>query len=321
MPGARGLDNPETCACSPHRAIDAGINFIDAADVYSNGQAEIITGHALKNPKVPREEVIVATKVFSETGAKGPNARGLSRHHIMDGVKASLKHLQLDHIDLHQVHGFDPATPIEETVRALDNLVQHGHVRHVGVANWTAWQIMKALGIADRHGLERFQSLQAHSTLATRDLEREIVPALQGESLGLMVWSPLSGELLSGKYRREGDADKGDRRAAFDFPPVNKDHAFDGIDAMRGIAGKREVSVAQIALAWLLHPSVVTSVIIGAKRLDQLDDDIAAASLELDKDELAALDKVSALPDAYPTWMLERQGEYRRRQLASSGKR
>ncbi len=302
------------------RAIEAGINFIDTADVYSNGQAEIITGQALKNLKVSREEVIVATKVFGETGDKGPNARGLSRHHIIDGVKASLKRLQLDHIDLYQVHGFDPATPIEETMRALDNLVQHGHVRYIGVSNWAAWQIMKALGIADRHGLERFQSLQAHYTIATRDLEREIVPALQNESIGLMVWSPLSGGLLSGKYQRGGETDKGDRRAAFDFPPVNKDHAFDCIDAMRIIADKRKVSVAQIALAWLLHQSVVTSVIIGAKRLDQLDDNLAASEVELDHDELASLDKISALSKTYPTWMLERQGEYRRKQLGSSGK-
>ncbi|MEO8809366.1 MAG: aldo/keto reductase [Rhodanobacter sp.] len=303
------------------RAIDAGINFIDTADVYSNGQAETITGQALKNLKVPREKVVVATKVFGETAAKGPNARGLSRHHILDGVKASLKRLQLDHIDLYQVHGFDPATPIEETVRALDNLVQHGHVRYVGVSNWAAWQIMKALGIADRYGLERFQSLQAHYTVATRDLEREILPALQSEKIGLMVWSPLSGGLLSGKYHREGDADKGNRRAVFDFPPVDKDHAFDCIDVMRGIADKRKVSVAQIALAWLLHQPAVTSVIIGAKRLDQLDDNIAATRIELEKDELAALDEVSSLPETYPTWMLERQGEYRRKQLASASRR
>ena len=302
------------------RAIDAGINFIDTADVYSNGQAEIITGQALKNLKVPREEVIVATKVFGETGDKGPNARGLSRHHVMDGVKGSLKRLQLDHIDLYQVHGFDPATPIEETVRALDILVQHGHVRYVGVSNWAAWQIMKALGIADHHGLERFQSLQAHYTIASRDLEREIVPALHSEKIGLMVWSPLSGGLLSGKYHREGEVEKGSRRAAFDFPPVNKDRAFDCIDVMRGIADKRKVSVAQIAIAWLLHQPAVTSVIIGAKRMDQLDDNIAATKITLDKNEMAALDKVSILPEEYPTWMFERQGEYRRKQLASASK-
>jgi aryl-alcohol dehydrogenase-like predicted oxidoreductase len=303
------------------RALDAGINFIDTADVYSNGQAEVITGQALKNLKVPREEVLVATKVFGETGAKGPNARGLSRSHIVDGVKASLKRLQLDYIDLYQVHGFDPATPIEETVRALDHLVQHGQVRYVGVSNWAAWQIVKALGIADRHGLARFQSLQAHYTIAARDLEREIIPALRSESLGLMVWSPLAGGLLSGKYQRDGKAEQDSRRSSFDFPPVNKDRAFACIDVMRGIADQHKVSVAQIALAWLLHQPAVTSVIIGVKRLDQLDDDIAATAVRLDDAELAALDQVSKLPDEYPGWMFERQGAFRRKQLEESRKR
>ncbi|HEV7122307.1 MAG TPA: aldo/keto reductase, partial [Rhodanobacter sp.] len=303
------------------RALDSGINFIDTADVYSNGQAEVITGQALKNLKVPREEVVVATKVFGETGEKGPNARGLSRHHIIDGVKASLKRLQLDYIDLYQVHGFDPATPIEETVRALDHLVQHGHVRYVGVSNWAAWQIVKAVGIADRYGLARFQSLQAHYTVASRDLEREIIPALHSESLGLMVWSPLAGGLLSGKYKRDGEAEKGSRRSSFDFPPVNKDRAFACIDVMRGMADKRKVSVAQIALAWLLHQPAVTSVIIGVKRMDQLDDDIAATAVRLDDEELAALDEVSKLPTEYPGWMFERQGVFRRKQLEESRNR
>ena len=302
------------------RAIAAGINFIDTADVYSGGQAEVITGQALKNLKVPRQEVVVATKVFGETGAGGVNSRGLSRHHIMDGVKASLKRLQLDHIDLYQVHGFDPATPIEETVRALDNLVQHGHVRYVGVSNWAAWQIMKARGIAERHGLAPFQSLQAYYTLAGRDLEREIVPALHSEQMGLMVWSPLAGGLLSGKYGRDVQAQQDSRRASFDFPPVNRERAYDCIDVMRGMADKRGVSVAQIALAWLLHQRVVTSVIVGARRLDQLDDNIASSALALSADELHALDQVSALPSEYPGWMLERQGERRREQLAETAR-
>ena len=301
------------------RALEAGINFIDTADVYSNGQAEVITGQALKNLQVAREEVVVATKVFGETGKKGPNARGLSRHHIIDGVQASLKRLQLDYIDLYQVHGFDPATPIEETVRALDYLVQHGHIRYVGVSNWAAWQIVKALGIADHYGLARFQSLQAHYTIATRDLEREIIPALRSESVGLMVWSPLAGGLLSGKYERDGKAAEGSRRSLFDFPPVNKDRAFACIDVMRIIADKRQVSVAQIALAWLLHQPAVTSVIIGVKRIDQLDDDISATAVRLDDDELAALAEVSQLPDEYPGWMFERQGAFRRQQLQESG--
>jgi aryl-alcohol dehydrogenase-like predicted oxidoreductase len=242
----------------------------------------------------------------------------MSRYHIMDGVKASLKRLQLDHIDLYQIHGFDPATPIEETVRALDNLVQHGHVRYVGVSNWAAWQIMKALGISERLGLARFESLQAYYTVAGRDLERELVPLLKSESVGLMVWSPLAGGLLSGKYGRDVKAEAGSRRTTFDFPPVNVERAYDCIDVMRGIAQAKGVSVAQIALAWLLHQAAVTSVIIGAKRAEQLDDNIAATAIALSGEELAALDKVSTLPAEYPGWMLERQGGPRHRQLAES---
>ena len=288
------------------RAIDAGINFIDTADVYAEGLSEQITGQALRNLKIPRENVVIATKAYGPTGP-GANSRGASRVHILDAIKASLKRLQVDHVDLYQIHGFDPATPIEETVRALDTLVQHGHVRYVGVSNWAAWQIMKALGIAERLGLARFETLQAYYTVAGRDLEREIVPMLQSETLGLMVWSPLAGGLLSGKYSRQGEAKEG-RRAAFDFPPVDRERAFECIDAMAPMAEKRGVSVAQIALAWLLHQKVVSSVIIGAKRLDQLDDNIAAASVELTSEELEALGKVSELPPEYPGWMFKQQG-------------
>ncbi|KGD95201.1 aldo/keto reductase [Achromobacter sp. RTa] len=299
------------------RALDAGVNFIDTADVYSEGRSEIITGQALRDLKVAREDVVIATKVFGQTGA-GVNARGNSRVHIMDGIKKSLSRLQLDYIDLYQIHGFDPATPVEETIRALDNLVQHGHVRYVGVSNWAAWQIMKALGIAERLGLARFESLQAYYTIAGRDLEREIAPMLQSEGVGLMVWSPLAGGLLSGKYRRGGKAEEGSRRAMFDFPPVDQDRAYDSIEALRRIADARGVSVAQVALAWLLHQRVVTSVIIGAKRVDQLDDNLAAAGIRLTDEELAALDEVSALPPEYPGWMHVRQGEYRRKQLSEA---
>jgi aryl-alcohol dehydrogenase-like predicted oxidoreductase len=300
------------------RALDAGINFIDTADVYSEGLSEIISGQALRDLNIPREDVVIATKVFGPTGA-GVNARGNSRVHILDGVKKSLSRLQLDHIDLYQIHGFDPATPIEETLRALDTLVQHGHVRYIGVSNWAAWQIMKALGISERLGLARFESLQAYYTVAGRDLERELVPMLQSEGVGLMVWSPLAGGLLSGKYGRDGEAEAGSRRVAFDFPPVNRERAYDSIDALRLIADARGVSVAQVALAWLLHQQVVTSVIIGAKRVDQLEDNLAATDIRLTQDELAALDKVSALPPEYPGWMHVRQGEFRRKQLAESG--
>lgn len=297
------------------RALDAGINFIDTADVYSGGRSEEITGQALKNLKVPRENVVVATKVFGETGTAGVNSRGSSRFHIIQSVKASLKRLQLDHIDLYQLHGFDPATPMEETLYALDTLVQHGHVRYIGVSNWAAWQIAKALGISERLGLARFASLQAYYTIAGRDLERELVPMMQSENVGLMVWSPLAGGLLSGKYSRDGKAEAGGRRVEFDFPPVNKDRAFDCVDVMRTIADSKGVSVAQIALAWLLHQQAVTSVIIGAKRPEQLDDNLAATTVQLSDEELKQLDAVSALPREYPGWMLERQGEYRRNQL------
>ncbi len=296
------------------QAIDAGINFIDTADVYSGGASEQITGQALRNLKVPRENVVIATKVFGETGP-GANSRGTSRGHILDGVKASLKRLQLDHIDLYQVHGFDPATPVEETVRALDLLVRQGHVRYVGVSNWAAWQIVKALGIAERLGLSRFESLQAYYTIAGRDLERELIPMLRSEGVGLMVWSPLAGGLLSGKYGRDASAEAGSRRTTFDFPPVDRERAYGCIDAMRPIAEARGVSVAQVALAWLLHQPQVTSVIVGAKRPEQLADNLAATQLTLTPAELATLDDASRLPAEYPGWMLERQGEFRRKQL------
>ena len=301
------------------QSIDAGINFIDTADVYAGGVSEQITGQALKNLKIARDDVVVATKVFGETGS-GANARGLTRSHILDGVKASLKRLQLDHIDLYQVHGFDPATPIDETLRALDQLVRHGHVRYIGVSNWAAWQIAKALGISERLGLARFESLQAHYTVASRDLERELIPMLRSEGVGLMVWSPLAGGLLSGKYGREQQAEAGSRRIAFDFPPVDKERAWDCIDVMRPIAQAHGVSVAQVALGWLLHQPQVTSVIVGAKRPDQLADNIAATSVKLSAQELQQIDQASRLPPEYPGWMFERQGETRRKQLDPSSR-
>jgi aryl-alcohol dehydrogenase-like predicted oxidoreductase len=300
------------------RSIDAGINFLDTADVYAEGVSEQITGQALRNLKIPRASVVIATKVFGQTGP-GVNERGNSRLHIMDAVKASLQRLQLDHIDLYQIHGFDPATPIEETVHALDTLVQHGHVRYVGVSNWAAWQIVKALGIAQRDGLARFESLQAYYTLAGRDLEREIVPMLRSEQVGLLVWSPLAGGLLSGKYPRDQEKSADARRTTFDFPPVDRDRAYACIDAMQPIAERHGVSVARIALAWLLHQKVVTSIIIGARRMEQLEDNIAATQVELSADDLDVLDKVSVLPKEYPGWMFEMQGA-RMKHLAQPGR-
>jgi aryl-alcohol dehydrogenase-like predicted oxidoreductase len=288
------------------RALDAGVNFIDTADVYSEGLSEEITGRAIKNSGRRRSDVVLATKAFGSVGS-GVNDRGASRGHIMDAVKASLKRLGTDYIDLYQIHGFDPVTPIEETLRALDDLVRQGHIRYIGVSNWAAWTVVKALGLSDRHGLTRFATLQAYYSIAGRDLEREIAPMLEAEKLGLMVWSPLAGGLLSGKFDRDGNGPEGSRRVSFDFPPVNRDRAFDCVDVMREIGHARGVSVARVALAWLLRRPFVMSVIVGAKTVEQLDDNLAATDLRLSAEELQRLDTVSALPPEYPGWMIARQ--------------
>ena len=288
------------------RALAAGVNFIDTADVYSEGYSEILLGQALRDLSVKREDVIVATKVRGRTGP-GPNAVGLSRGHIMDQVAGSLKRLQLDYIDLYQIHGFDAVTPIEETLRARDDLVSRGLVRTIGCSNMAAWQIMKALGISSAKGYARFETVQAYYTIAGRELEREIVPLVEDQGLGVMVWSPLAGGLLSGKFTRQGSTANDARRQVFDFPPVNRERAYDIVDAMAPIAEAHGVSVAQIALAWLLQRPGVMSVIIGAKTIAQLDDNLAAVKVTLTADEVAALDKASALTPEYPGWMLERQ--------------
>ena len=291
-------------------ALDAGINFIDTANVYAGGLSEQILGQSLRNLGVARGEVVIATKVLGRMG-KGPNAAGASRGHIMDQVKASLKRLQLDHVDLYQIHGVDRDTPIEETVETLDMLVRQGLIRYYGFSNWAAWQVAKAVGIAERRGLVRPVSIQSYYTIAGRDLEREIVPMMASEGIGLMVWSPLAGGLLSGKYHRGQESEGEGRRASFDFPPVDRGRAYDIIDVLREMAGAKKASVAQLALAWLLHQKPVTSVILGAKRIDQLKDNLAAVDVEFTKDELIRLDKVSALPPEYPGWMIERQSGYR----------
>ncbi len=285
-------------------ALDAGINFIDTANVYASGASERILGQSLRNLGVARDEVVIATKVFGPMG-EGPNARGASRGHILTQARASLERLGLDYIDLYQIHGFDAGTPIVETLEALNTLVSQGLVRYIGLSNWAAWQVVKAVGLAEARQLAPILSLQAYYSLAGRDLERDIVPMLKSERVGLMVWSPLAGGLLSGKYDRSGKGDG--RREGFDFPPVDQDRAFAAIDVMRDIAGAKDVSVAQIALAWLLHQEVVTSVIVGAKRVDQLADNIHATQVRLSEEELARLDEVTRLPVEYPGWMLELQ--------------
>jgi aryl-alcohol dehydrogenase-like predicted oxidoreductase len=289
------------------RAMASGVNFIDTADVYSAGQSEQMVGAALRNLGVKRSDVVIATKCFGEMG-RGPNDKGASRGHIMDAVKASLDRMQLDHIDLYQIHANDPVTPVEETLRALDDLVSQGLVRYVGCSNWPAWKMMKAHGIADARGYARFETVQAYYSIAGRDLEREVVPMMQDQGMGLMVWSPMAGGLLSGKFTRDGAGPNGARRVTFDFPPVNRDRAWDCVDAMKLIADARGVSVARIALAYVLAKPFVTTVIIGARTNEQLDDNLAAAEIELTADEVASLDAASALPPEYPGWMLERQG-------------
>jgi aryl-alcohol dehydrogenase-like predicted oxidoreductase len=295
-------------------ALDAGINFFDTADVYAEGESERILGKALGSK---RKDVVVASKVRGRMGT-GPNDVGLSRVHIMASIDATLRRLGTDWLDLYQIHGYDPVTPIDETLRALDDVVRSGKVRYLGCSNLAAWHIAKANSLAAAHDWHRFESLQAYYSIAGRDLERELVPVLGDQQMALMVWSPLAGGFLSGKYGRDQQGEAGSRRTAFDFPPVDKERAYDVIDVMREIGAARKVSVAQIALAWLLHQPAVTSVIIGAKKAEQLADNIAATEVSLDAGELARLDDVSRLPAEYPGWMLTRQGEVRHRQMAES---
>src|ERR1700761_2177881 len=284
-------------------SIDAGINFVDTADVYSDGESEKTLGQSIKNLGIARKDLIIATKGFGRVGM-GRNDVGASRGHIMDAVEASLTRLQTDHIDLYQIHGNDSVTPIEETLRALDALVTSGKVRYIGVSNWLAWKIAKALGISEFKNLARFDTLQAYYSIAGRDLERDIVPLLEAEKTGLLVWSPLAGGLLSGKFSRENQNPASSRRSDFDFPIVDKERTWRILDAMTPIAETHNCSPARIALAYVLAKPFVTSVIIGAKRLDQLEDNIAAVDLKLTPDELKQLDEVSALPPEYPGWML-----------------
>jgi aryl-alcohol dehydrogenase-like predicted oxidoreductase len=293
------------------RALEAGVNFFDTADVYSFGESEKLLGQAFKNLGTARKDVVIATKVFGEMGP-GPNDRGASRGHIMDSVRGSLERLQTDHIDLYQIHGNDTVTPIDETLRALDDLVSQGLVRYVGVSNWAAWKIAKALGLSEAKGHARFETLQAYYSIAGRDLERELVPMLTEERLGLMVWSPLAGGLLSGKFGPGSNNPEGSRRTTFDFPPVDKDRAWRCVEAMREVGEAHGASVARVALAWLLAKPAVMSIIIGAKTLEQLEDNLAAADLTLTEDEMRRLDEVSALPAEYPGWMFARQGAARR---------
>ncbi len=291
-------------------ALDAGVNFIDTANVYSEGESELLLGKALARLARPRDSLVVATKVRGKMGG-GVNQTGLSRVHIMASIDASLQRLGLDHVDLFQIHGVDHTTPLEETLDALNDVVRAGKARYLGLSNLPAWMAMKALALQDRHGWARFVSAQMYYSIAGRDIEREIVPLAHDQGLGIMPWSPLAGGLLSGKFDVEASMDSGKvegaRRSQFDFPPVDRSRAATCIKAMRVIAEARGASVARVALAWVLAQPEVASVIIGAKTEAQLADNLAATELTLTVDELAKLDAASALPSEYPGWMVARQ--------------
>jgi aryl-alcohol dehydrogenase-like predicted oxidoreductase len=284
-------------------AIEAGVNFIDTANIYSEGLSEVMIGQAIKNLSINRDDLVLATKVRGSMG-KGENDRGLSKKHIIQQVEGSLKRLGTDYIDLYQIHTIDPLTPIEETIRTLDDLVRSGKIRYFGASNIAAWQLMKGLSYAQYNHLDRFSSLQANYSLDVRDIEREVVPLLQDQKVGLMVWSPLSGGLLTGKYKRDGQKEAG-RLNKFPFPPFHEERAYDVLDVLTPMALQKQVSISQLALAWLLHQPVVSSVIIGATQLHQLQDNLKAVDVVFTDDEMSQLNDVSHLPVEYPANVLE----------------
>jgi aryl-alcohol dehydrogenase-like predicted oxidoreductase len=287
-------------------SLDAGVNFIDTADVYSEGQSEELVGSALAALRRPRDQVVVATKVRGRMGP-GPNQVGLSRAHILAGIDQSLKRLKLEHVDLYQIHGVDQETPIEETVRALDDVVRSGKVRYVGFCNLPAWVAMKALGYADAHDRNRFVSAQMYYSIAGRDIEREVVPLAQDQGLAILPWSPLAGGLLSGKFDPDRKGPEGARRTQFDFPPVDQTRLPGVLRALHEVSTATNISVARVALAWILTRPFVTSVIIGARNRMQLDDNLAASAVKLSPEHVALLDAASALPPEYPAWMVSSQ--------------
>lgn len=295
------------------RAWEAGVNFFDTADVYSYGESEEILGRAIRESDIKRELAVIATKVRSQMSPDGNDVNnvGLSRHHIMAACEASLRRLGTDYIDLYQVHGWDIHTPIEETLSALNDLVRQGKVRYIGCSNWSARHLMKSLSVSEQHDWERFVSLQAYYSLVGRDLEHELLPLCREEGLGVLVWSPLSGGFLTGKYRRDDPTPEGARRSAFDFPPIDEARGFDAVDALDEIARAHDTTIAQVSLAWLLAQPGVTSIIIGANKMSQLEDNLKATEVSLSAEEVERLNQTTAPRVIYPQWMIERQNEGR----------
>jgi aryl-alcohol dehydrogenase-like predicted oxidoreductase len=296
-----GLDRKSATAIVA-ACVEAGVNLIDTADVYGFGESETRVGEALRDLKLKRSEVVIVTKVGLRMGPK-PNEVGLSRAHITASLEASLKRLGTDHVDIYMMHRFDPLTPLEESLRAIDDLVRAGKVRYVGCSNFSAWHVMKGLGISAREALARFEVLESHYSLATRDLEREVVPMLESEQVGLMVWGPLLGGFLTGKYRRDGTGPDGTRLAGKPNAPVDVERVHDIIDVARKVAAGKGVPVGHVALAWLLHRPAVTSVVVGARTAAQIQENLGALEVALAPEDLALLDKASALTPEYPGWM------------------
>jgi len=292
-------------------ALDGGINFFDTADVYCRGQSEQILGRALKDLGVRRDEIVLATKVrsaMSDAAAQGTgdmNNVGLSRKHIIASCEASLKRLGTDHIDLYQIHGWDNLTPLEETMRALDDLVRDGKVRYIGCSNLAAWQVVTANGIAKARGGTPFCSLQAHYSIVSRDLELDLLPMCRHQGVGVMVWSPLSGGFITGKYRRGQDDPEGSRRKTFDFPPIDRERGYDIIDLLDRLAKEKDSTIPRLALSWLLHQDGVSTLIVGAKKLQQLEDNLAAVDVTWTAEELAMVADTTSPPSLYPHWMLK----------------
>ncbi len=285
-------------------ALEGGINFFDTADVYSEGLSEEMLGKALGSR---RKDIILATKVRGRTGS-GPNDVGLSRRHIIENCNASLKRLGTDYIDLYQLHSFDPYTPQEETLRALDDLVRDGKVRYIGASNHTGWQLMKALAISDKQNLEKFVTLQAYYSLIARDLENELVPLCLDQNLGILPWSPLGGGFLTGKYRRGKERPKNARRTDPEnqFLQFDEEKGFDIVDELEKVAKNHNATIAQAALNYLLRKPGVSSVIIGAKTKEQLADNLKSSDWEMTAEEVSKLDELSTPPRVYPYWMLQR---------------
>ncbi len=279
-------------------ALDAGINLFDSADVYAAGESEMLLGKALG---ARRKDVLISTKVGNRFGP-GPNQVGASRVNLMDAIDGSLRRLGTDRIDLLQLHTWDPYSPLEDVLRTLDDVVRAGKVRYLGCSNFFAWQIMKAQSVAAQHGFARFAAVQAYYSLASRDIEREIIPAMQDQGLGLLTWCPLAAGLLTGKFTRTSAPKDSSRRLTMAFPPVDMEHGYNVVDALAAVAQRRAATVAQVALAWQFHQPAVTSAIVGARKTEQLIENLKSVDLDLGADDLAELDRASALRTEYPRW-------------------